>query len=249
MATDKQTFEINAVSLFREAGGFDRESVLMFGSDPPDVLMRIGERTIGIEVRRLYNDEKNRGGSPDRRRLSICTAVVDLAAELHKQISNRCFYVRVHFNCSNTIQDTRVPIIAAMLVDLVSKLPLNVGGRFTLRSEDLWGPMWPEEVDYVSGGLLIGESPPFWGLSDASWVGETTFALIQAAFDSKESRTSAFAEVVDEAWLLLVCDGSVGTSLLRLHTGIAGDSYCTSFDRAFVMDYSGKKFSELTIST
>jgi hypothetical protein len=136
-----------------------------------------------------------------------------------------------------------------MLVDVVTRHPLKVGESFTFRSEDLWGPTWPEEVDYVLVGLLDGPSPPFWGLSDSFWAGETTFDLIQAAFDSKESRTRAFAEAVDEAWLLLICDGSVGASLLRLHPGIADDSYRSSFDRAFVLDHSGKKFSELTVST
>lgn len=248
MYTDKQSFELNVVRLFREAGGLERESELALGADPPDIITRIGERTIGIEVRRLYADEGRRGGSADRRRFGVCSEIVKRAEELHGQITDRFFHINVHFNKTHIIHDKRIPVVAEMLVGLISQRYFEVGELFSLRSEELWGPAWPEEVRYVSGMLLEGDRPPFWGLSDSSWVGETTFDLVQAALDAKERRICAFAEGVDEAWLLLVCDGSVGASLLQLHSGIEKELYRSSCNRAFIMDYSGRMFAELVVS-
>jgi hypothetical protein len=76
------------------------------------------------------------------------------------------------------IPSSHKDVIAEMLVDLVSRLSLRVGEAFHLRSEDYWGPHWPEEILCVSGGLLEEVGPPFWGLSDSAWVGETTNELI-----------------------------------------------------------------------
>ena len=69
---------------------------LMLGSDSPDVITKIGVLKIGIEVRRLFNDEK-RCGSPSRQRLSTCQAVVESAARIHSQVSDYFIHVSVHF--------------------------------------------------------------------------------------------------------------------------------------------------------
>jgi hypothetical protein len=93
---EKQEFELHAVRMLRQSGCLDHGSELQLGSDPPDVIAKIGEMRIGIEVRRLFNDER-RSGSPSRQRLSTCQAVVDSAAKLHSCVPSQSIHVSVHF--------------------------------------------------------------------------------------------------------------------------------------------------------
>lgn len=106
VAKEKQEFERRAVRLLRQAGGLDHGAELMLGSDPPDVIAKIGVLKIGIEVRRLFNNEK-RSGSLSRQRLSTCQAVVESAARIHSQVSDCFIHVGVHFRRSVVIPSSR----------------------------------------------------------------------------------------------------------------------------------------------
>lgn len=244
---EKQNFELHAVRLLRQAGVLDGRSELQAGFDPPDVIAKIGERRIGIEVRRLFNDER-RSGSPSRQRLSTCQAVVDSAAKLHSYVSSQFVHVSVHFGKHVVVPVSRRDVIAKMLVELVSQLNLQVGDAFCLRSEDYWGPHWPEEILCVSGWLLEGAGPPFWGLCDSAWVGETTNELIQAALGAKELDLSRWRNNVCEAWILMVLDGSVESSMLRIHDEMSVVQYASCFDHAYVMDFTGMTVKKLSLT-
>ncbi len=244
---EKQEFELHAVRMLRQVGGLDHGSELQLGPDPPDVIAMIGEMRIGIEVRRLFNDER-RSGSPSHQRLSTCQAVVDSAAKFHNQVSSQLIHVSVHLCKGVVIPSSREDDIAKMLVDLVSRQSLREGEAFHLRSEDCWGPHWPEEILCVSGGLLEGVGPAFWGLSDSAWVGETTNELIQSALRTKELDLPRWRNEVCEAWILMVLDGSVESSMLRIHEEISAVEYASCFDHAFVMEFSGMTVNKLSLT-
>lgn len=244
---EKHDFELHVVNLLRMAGFLDCRSELQIGSDPPDVIAKVGEITIGIEVLRLFNDEK-KGGSHSRQRLGTRQAVVDSAAKLHSKVSSQFFHVSVHFVKSVVVPASRRDVIAKILVDLISRLSLQVGDAFCLRSEDYWSQNWPEEILYVSGGLLEGAGPPFWGLIDSAWVGETTNELIKSALRSKEEDLSRWRNDVCEAWILMVLDGSVESSMLRIHEEMSVVPYASCFDHAFVMDFSGMTVKKLLLT-
>lgn len=247
MQTEKQQFELNAIRLFQQAGGLVLNYTLTPGADPPDVLASHGRYRVGIEVRRLFTDEESKGGSPERRRLSISQAVVDRATELHSAISDKQYIIHVHFNKNITLYDNRIAPISEVIVAHVVRTPIQVGQPIYLRSEELWGSDWPEEVLYIGIGLLEGDGIPFWGLSDSNWVGKTSPEIIQKGLDRKKGRFEAFCDSVDEGWLLMLCDGSVGPSLLELHSEIKHEKFSSSFNRAFVMDFSGKKYAEIEL--
>jgi len=248
MATEKQEYELNAVRLFCESGGAERKSRLWFpDQDPPDIMAMVGGQKIGIEVRRMFADERRRGGSRDRQRASACQKVVDTATTLHSQITNMSFHVNVSFHRSSGIRDDRVGAVANMLVDIITQQPLLLGETFYLLSEDFCGSNWPEEVLCVSGCLIEGDGPPFWGCSSNAFVGELSDNLIQTALNAKEGRFNKFADKVDKAWLLLICDGSVEASLLRPHKELSRSIFASSFNRVCILDFGGKSFSELLL--
>lgn len=100
---------------------------------------------------------------------------------------------------------------------------------------------------YMTATRFPGEGEPEWSQLGAAWVGETDDDLIQCVLREKESRHAAFPPVLQHRWLLLVLDGSVSTSPLRIHDGLHRTTYASSFDRAFVIDYTGQAFCELNL--
>ena len=247
MDTKKQEFELNVVRLFREAGGLNAGAELLLGADPPDVVAISSGSKIGIEVRRIFMDE-TRNGSLGRERLRTFQDVIKHAALLHSKISNKFLHISVTFCPDANIPKSKKESIASLMVAQVSKLNLDVGQRFNLRSEDLWGSTWPEAVLRITGGCLQGEGPPFWGLSSWSFLYETNDEVIQNALNSKENAIGKWRTEFNGTWVLLVIDGSVSASFVRPHGKINANVYQSSFDRAFVMEFNGTTFKELRLS-
>ncbi|MBK6732976.1 MAG: hypothetical protein IPG61_02580 [bacterium] len=247
MLTEKQQFEICAVRLLQQAGGIPAHLELAPGQDPPDVLARFGECAAAIEVRRIYADEQERG-SPQRRQRGLATAVVERAMQLHCEIASAYFDVAVIFSQNTPIRDHRVAQISRMLIALVTREPIGPGDHREFSAEANWGPDWPEEVDSVSVVYLGDEGGPQWHFSGAFWVGKTTHDLVQSALDAKEARCRSLLSDSSEQWIVLVCDGSVESSALEVHDDLAREPYRSSFGRAFVLDFTGKRFVELCIS-
>lgn len=250
----KKLYELNVVKLFRDAGGLSHYAELQrvpHHLERPDIIARIDSITIGIEIRNLFNDEKDGSGSRDCKRRGIYESVVKTCSHIHSRRSDKWIDVHLFFS-SNVDVDLiarreRKEKIAEMLVKLVEKCDPKIGDYFTLRSEKLWGPDWPEEIDFVRVIRLEGDHPPHWGYSDSFWVGETTDELIQNALDDKERNILKWRDGFDEAWVLLVLDGSVGASALRPHEQLVNNEYLSSFDRACVMEFDGKSYRELRL--
>ena len=246
--TEKQEFELNVATLFQEAGGLSSDYKLApVKCDPPDVLAEKTGSKIGIEIRRLYAVEKRKGGSPQRKYLSACKKVVEEAAKQHRTKSNQWYNVDVYFNPNCKIGNNRVQALATELVNLVTSMALQHGQSIDRLSEHFLGEGWPKEVHEIFVGLFEGTNAPFWSPIYTLWWGKTDFNLIQKGLDEKEERYSKFKDEVDDAWLLLAFDGSVGDSLLAFHSEIKTEIYRSSFDRAFVLGPTGKDFVELNV--
>lgn len=82
---------------------------------------------------------------------------------------------------------------------------------------------------------------------DAHLVGRTNHAIIQRALWEKEGRWKDRMEMANISWLLLACDASVQSSALRLHESVGSETYQSSFQRAFVLDCTDRRFAELCL--
>jgi hypothetical protein len=249
---EQRIAELNVVRLFQYAGGIDSSACLEhvpIDRRSPDIQARSGANTIGIEVRRIYNDEQEDNGSIDRKREGVYRNIASACTELHSSLSENWTVVRISFfkNADVDLLARNKKQIAAKLVSLVKDLSLGIGEHFCLRSEDLWGPEWPEEVDLLHGMLLEGDGPPDWDYTAGFWVDETTDEIIQNALDDKENKIDSWRNWYDEAWLILVLDGSVGASTLNLHEQLANTEYRSSFDRVFIMNFNGRSYAEIRL--
>ena len=247
MLTEKQQFELNAVRLLQSATGMLADCQLTPGRNPPDVFAHNENRTVGVEVRRLFTDERRRG-SAQRQQLGLAQSTTALAQRLHGSTASEYCEVSVIYSNSIPLLDGRVSVIAQMMVALVTQEPLVVGDRREFTAEANWGPAWPEEVDTLDVRVLGQTGGPMWHNAGAVWVGETTRGILQAALDAKDSRYQPQSQELWQQWVLLVCDGSVQSSALRIHGNLGRESYCSSFDRAFVLDFTGRNCAELNIA-
>ena len=253
---EQKLYELNVAQLFRKAGGIDSTAELQHVPDHlnrPDIEVKSEAISIGVEIRNLYNDEQEGYGSRDRKRRGVYHSIVSRCTELHSRCSERWIVVRVsfdkHVDINLLAKRERRNQIAEMLVSLVEGLQLQIGDVFEMRSEDLWGPQWPEEVMGLDGVLLEGDGSPEWNFSDSFWVDETTDEIIQNGLNDKERNINSWRNRYDEAWVILVLDGSVGASMLRLHQQLMNIEYRSSFDRAFIMEFTGRSYKELRLQS
>jgi hypothetical protein len=252
-----KTFERRAVELFQKAGGLGCEFKLQYGPEsppaPPDIVATNTtdrEEAVGIEVTRIFNDETGRMGSHDRKRRGILEEIVNNAEEMHSQLCDRSCFVSVHFISHldvTALSRSRKKQVSAMLVKAVTSLPQSSSQHFELRSEEMWGSDWPEEVLMIDGLLLEEAGPTEWRLSSNLIVGETTDELIQGKLNRKEQDIDKWRGGYKEAWILLVLDGSVESSTLRLHEGLETKEYFSTFNRGYVLGYNGHRYSELQL--
>jgi hypothetical protein len=163
MLTDDQEFELNAVSLSQGTSGLlpgHELAPVPCGEDPPDILARTGEHVVGIEVRRLFLDERQKKGSRQRGQMGLREAVIGRAQELHRATAHRWCTVKVYFSSSCKVRGDRLPKIPKMLAELVRSAALVEDEIREFRAEDYWGPDWPGEVDLVIATVLPGEGLP-----------------------------------------------------------------------------------------
>jgi len=215
----------------------------------PDVVALVADKRIGIEVRRLLDDEHTNNGSNLLKRYSVYQSIIDLAENVHSKRTNRRYIVRVHF-CQNADinmiakrKNRRIEKIANMLVDLVSNLSIGTGLQFCLRSEVNRDSCWPDEIQSIIGVVIEADGSPEWAFSDHLWVSNTSGSLIQSALDKKERHISSWRHDYDESWCLLVLAGN----MISGHEELNRDIYESSFDRAFVIEYYGRAYKELSL--
>ena len=244
----KFQFERRAVGLFQEASGLLAGFELLRPEiDPPDVVAVCGEDRVGLEVRKVFSDERRKGGSRARKQSGVYDTVLDWAQATHRANADGWVVVRVCFAGSREMGVARQRQLAQDLAGLVCNAHILENETREFGLGGLCTQDWPDEVAYMTATRIPGEGEPEWSQHSAAWVGETDNDLIQYVLREKESRYAAFPPELQRRWLLLVLDGSVSTSLLRIHDGIHRTTYASSFDRAFVIDYTGQAFCELKL--
>ena len=247
MLTPDQKFELAVARRLVLAGLLPAGAELVPGSNPPDVVAKLESGAVGVEVRRLYLDEWSKRGSPSRQGYEHQREVVETAQEIHQKFESRAVFVHVHFCRRNPVQKRRIPELAQLLVGAVRNIE-ELGPQVTevpraiLRSKD---PV--DEIDRVTVSVVDIEHEPFWGLADSDWVSRTTHEFVQGGLDKKEATLPRFDGEFEEKWVALVCDGSVGASLLEPHAGIEDEVFRSSFGRAFLLTQGLPEIVELTL--
>jgi hypothetical protein len=245
----KKEFECRCVGLLLEANpllnGYSIESA---EKDPPDVIITQPGSRVGIEVTRLYSDITPNGGSKSRQHRGLQEFAAEYTQEILRKKVSEAWHINIHFNPS--LKKKPGEIVRQMAESLAETIYLSIlkeDKYIELRPEDYDydESILPYEVDFVHG-IRVPAHPDNLELvcfsSWSGWVGETTYNLIQEGLNSKEKQLQKFTGKFDECWILLVCDNSSESSMLRLHKSISKEVYTSSFNQAFILDMHAEHY-------
>jgi hypothetical protein len=239
----KNEFEYRCVELLLKANPLlHGYSIEVAKKDPPDVIITQSSSRIGIEVTRLYSDIAPEVGSKSRRHRELEESAAKKTQEILRKKVSGAWQFNICFNPSlETIKKGIVNKIAESLAKTLYLSILKEDKYIVLRSEDYDydESILPYEVDFVHG-IRLPDHPDNLELvcfsDSSSWVGKTTYNLIQEGLKRKEKILQKFTEKFNDCWILLVCDGSSESSMLRLHKSISNEVYTSPFNQAFILD-------------
>lgn len=239
----KKDFERRCVELLIKANpllnGYSIESA---EKDPPDVIITQPGSRIGIEVTRLYSDINSKGGSKSRKHRGLQEFTAEHTQEILRKTVSEVWQFNIHFNPSLEKKPRKTARKIAESLAKTLSLFISKGSEYIeLRPEDYDydESILPYEVDFVHGIRLpnnLEDLDLLCFVSWSGWVGETNYNLIQEGLNSKEKKLQKFNGKFDEYWILLVCDNSSESSMLKLHSSISKEAYTTSFNKAFILD-------------
>lgn len=239
----KSEFEYRCVELLLKANpllhGYSIESA---EKDPPDVIITQPSSRIGIEVSRLYSDIAPKGGSKSQQHRGLEEFAAKHTQEILRKEVSEAWQFNICFNPS--LKEKQKGSVKKIAESLAKTLYLSI------LKEDKYIVLKPEDYDYDESilsyeidfvhGIRLPDYPDNLELvcfSDWSgWVGETTYNLIQEGLKRKEKILQKFTEKFNDYWILLVCDGSSESSMLRLHKSISNEVYTSPFNQAFILD-------------
>ncbi len=199
-----------------------------------------GTSRIGVEVTRVFDDETE-GGSADQQEAAHWARAMELAQASHRRRApaHGWVVVRVCPSPGLRLGWGAVDGVAAWLAGVVATLDFSARATHHLGSEDLYDAGCPDEILAVDATFL-GSGQPEWATSGFGWASAVSGQAIQRALRRKEPKVARYDNGLSQLWCLLVFDGSVAASLRLLQPDVEEFSYASSFDRAFVLDCTGR---------
>jgi len=243
--TKKQQDEVEWVHrLKRLLPDFPQGEIVPNACEPPDVFVKGNDRTLGIEVSRLFRPSAPSECQELQARESNIRKIVDLAHEMHLKAGLPDARVFVVVN-NQWIASNEVKPLARALADIVRRnLPAD-GAR---SEEDYtWDnrSYFPEKIDKVMISRLF-PCDTTWHGQEAAWGGGCDAVQVQGRIDAKSVRHDHVRKQCDESWLLLVTDSTSGlASHLQLTPDAQAHCYATPFERVFVTESFFTRLHEL----
>ncbi len=242
----KKAFEKRSGSKLLEATGLlSRYHLLAF--EQPDLLACHNGAVFGIEVSRLFQDEGQKGKAQHRayaqRRQLLREAQV-----LHRKRTRTALDLLVEFRNGAVVPEGQLPDLIEALLEAAAEEPAAVGEQLTLSEAPIRRAGLAELVGAVRSTRREGGDGPLWGMASEPWTEQQVGALLQLRLDKKEERLAKYRhDGVLAHWLLLICDALPGRRPQPPHPCAAPGRYRSSFDRVFVMDFSGHHWTELEL--
>lgn len=214
----------------------DIQSGVITNDDKPDFRIRVGGKTIGVEITRLFT-------SPDAPALeSTQESIFDQACRNAEHLKLPPVDVMLFFNLRKALQKADRCRIADAVVQLVAaNIPAD-GCRADLEHR----PGQPPEVD------LIQINPPYrpelgrWRADFAfSTIERNTFAILQKAITKKSTLLRTYLKACDECWLLLVADSFKASGNLDFSEDSRMHTFSSPFTRTYALDWGRPRLHRL----
>jgi hypothetical protein len=223
--------------------------------DPPDFLIDLEGRKVGIEVTELFirRNKSEEPPQPKREPLlqaveSITNLIVCKAREIYFAADNPHVCATIWFSDQITLDKTRVDQLAKDIANQIQSMNLQNPQVFRWSSSEA-------EIDHPlseSVFLIHAQGVPdrrfaHWTVARPGVVAPLTRKHLQEAINEKAKKISVYKEKAgtEEVWLLIFVDRTRPSQMLSVAPGFPLDSVSSPFTKTFYCGYVTKEVIDL----
>lgn len=190
-------------------------------SESPDFLCTVAGRTIGLEVTRLFHDQRFGKHAP-RAVHTFREQIVERARQLYMGTGRGGVHVGVPFeDCE--IKDPEAA--ARKLAEFIAASVVDRADDF-LASADEDSRLLPEFLQ-----IRVNQGQGLWAVTEAQRAPHLTREILQSAVDSKAPCVEEYRRKADECWLVLVLDRYPLAGSFSVQENALTANFHTGFDR------------------
>jgi hypothetical protein len=229
-ASTKKQYERYLLEQFLAASQISARVVDDVG-EAPDLIVRIDERLVGVEVSELFTPHTDSRDSLQGQE-ALAQRILARASQLYGASGAQHAHVSVHFSPSSDLRKLNRDQTASQLSDFVRSQTLSLGQLVQWRPDYVTHPL-PDAITFVN---MLGVPEPgmaHWSAPRAGWVAPLTREMLQARVDEKASQLPKYTLRVATTWLLLVSDGAKPSQFLDPPAPEAASAVVSPFERTF----------------
>jgi hypothetical protein len=196
-------------------------------SEEPDFLVRMGGRTIGIELTSFFFPQK--GGVPHAARDRYRDLLQDTLQHEQRVRGLPAMYLSVHLaESADYLTKSGRASLTRLIVDFVAARVPPVGSEISPEpTRELYQAGVSTVHIYRSQEITKAQ----WTLPYASFIPESKSELIQRIVDEKNANVARYRRNAEEVWLLIVSGTAGLLSMIDLDNDVSHATYKGDFER------------------
>lgn len=207
-------------------------------TESPDFLIQSPERTVGVEITRIFNPGKPKSPSPQSQ-----DAERDLIGERAQAIATdqslAPVMVDIYFDSRQSVGKRNRDSIAQQLVDLVTANMPALGDDRSFEKRHPTKSEFPPQIEAVHIWRFKRLTSHLWQTADAGVVNEDFASYLQQLIDDKNGKVSTYKQKCDDCWLVVIGDWRGPSAFFEISDKMSAHNYESAFDRVyFVEGYS-----------
>ena len=211
--------------------------------DRPDLIMRLGDRAVGIEHSRVYRTLGKISGLEPHAQEVLQFQIVDKAWQLHSAVSSEKLWLSVDFADSTTYRKKEVQVIADSIAkvvrDALMHLPSNGANGLWYNIEE-WrhrrlGLEFPRQIKKIDFQVVENPGYEIWGPSYGYVVPYLSIERVREKIEIKEKQLPDYLSKCTEVWLLIVADTGVPSNHFEIGQDLLSEQFSTRFSKVFLM--------------
>jgi hypothetical protein len=224
--------------------------------DPPDFLIDLEGRKVGIEVTELFIHPRGKKSEKHLRLArdplpqaleSYTDRIVSKAQEIYFHARNPPVLLTIWFSNQITLGTTKGDQIADQIANEIQKLNLQNSQKFRWSSSEA-------ETDHPlseSVFLIHAQGVPdlrfaHWTVARPGLAAPLTPKRLQDVIDKKATKINEYKKIAEEIWLLIVADRTRPSRMFFVASDFPLDSVTSPFTKTFYCDYVTKEVIDLT---
>jgi len=223
--------------------------------DPPDFLIDLEGRKVGIEVTELFirSNKSEAHPQPEGEPLlqaveSITNLIVSKAREIYFDAGNPPVLSKIWFSDRITLDKKKGDQIAELIAHQIQSMSLQNSQEVAWRSSED-----ENEERSLSESVAIIRTYRVPELRFARWtvvrpglVATLTPKHLQEVIDKKAKKINGYKKKAEEIWLLIFADRTLPSQMFSVAPDFPLDSVSSPFTKTFYCDYVAEEVIDLT---